>query len=84
VSDVRGIRSFAVPAVKAVDTTAAGDAFNGALAMALAGGRDLDAAVQFANLAAALSVTRAGAQASMPTLAEVERFRMRRRTSVSE
>jgi ribokinase len=58
-------------AVKAVDTTAAGDTFNGAFAAALAAGQSLAEAGRFAATAAALSVTRAGAQASMPTLAEV-------------
>ena len=53
-------------AVTAVDTTAAGDTFNGALVVALAEGADWPAAVAFANRAAALSVTRPGAQASVP------------------
>jgi ribokinase len=60
--------------VSAVDTTAAGDAFNGALGTALARGEVLDTAVRFAHAAAALSVTRPGAQPSLPTLAEVEAF----------
>ncbi len=55
------------PAVTAVDTTAAGDVFNGALAVALAEGQDLGEAVRFANQAAAFSVTKLGAQASAPT-----------------
>lgn len=59
-------------AVEAVDTTAAGDAFNGALAVALASGRALPDAVWFANRAAALSVTRRGAQPSLPRLEELE------------
>lgn len=59
-------------AVKAVDTTGAGDCFVGALAAALAAGRDLSGAMQMANRAAALSVTRKGAAVSMPTLAELE------------
>ena len=50
--------------VKPVDTTAAGDTFNGALAVALAEGMPLADAVRFANAAAAISVTRMGAQAS--------------------
>ena len=62
---VEGIR------VQAVDTTAAGDAFAGALAVALAEGRDTVAAARFANLVGALSVTRMGAQPSMPTRDEV-------------
>lgn len=70
-----GIR-VAVPAyrVEAVDTTAAGDAFNGALAVALARGSGPKDAVQFATAAAAISVSRHGATPSMPTRAEVEAF----------
>ncbi|MCI0423013.1 MAG: ribokinase [Acidobacteria bacterium] len=61
-------------AVRAVDTTAAGDTFNGAFAAALAEGKSpLDAAI-FANAAAALSVTRAGAQTSIPSRQEVDKF----------
>ena len=65
-----------VPAyrVKAVDTTAAGDAFNGAFATALLRGSDPVASVRFASAVAAISVTRHGAQPSMPTQAEVEAF----------
>ena len=60
--------------VKAVDTTAAGDIFNGALAVALAEGKPLKQAVRFANAAAAISVTRLGAQPSAPTRREIEKF----------
>ncbi|MCX6899875.1 MAG: ribokinase [Verrucomicrobia bacterium] len=60
--------------VKAVDTTAAGDIFNGSLAVALAEGKALAAAVRFANAAAALSVTKLGAQPSAPTRKEIEKF----------
>jgi ribokinase len=63
--------------VKAVDTTAAGDIFNGALAVALAEGKALPDAVLFANAAAALSVTRLGAQPSAPTRADIEKLRKR-------
>ncbi len=55
-----------------VDTTSAGDAFHGALAVALAEGRALGAAVRFAAAAGAVAVTRPGVQDSMPTRAEVE------------
>ncbi|NYF80766.1 ribokinase [Granulicella arctica] len=60
--------------VSAVDTTAAGDTFNGALAAALTAGNGLAASGRIASAAAALSVTRMGAQASMPGAAEVSRF----------
>src|SRR5208283_4271591 len=58
--------------VEAVDTTAAGDVFNGALAVALGEGKPLLEAVRFANAAAAISVTRLGAQPSAPTRNEIE------------
>jgi len=60
--------------VDAVDATAAGDAFNGALAVRLAEGRPLAEAARWANQAAALAVTRPGAQPSLPTRAEIELF----------
>ncbi|MEX2514150.1 MAG: ribokinase [Cyclobacteriaceae bacterium] len=62
------------PRVKAVDTTAAGDTFNGALAVGISMDMDLVEAVKFANKAAAISVTRAGAQSSVPHLSETETF----------
>jgi ribokinase len=68
-------RSFPARRVKAVDTTAAGDAFNGALAVSLARGEHLEAAIPFASDVAACSVMRMGAQSSMPTMREVKRFR---------
>lgn len=58
--------------VDAIDTTAAGDTFNGALSVALAENRDIEAALRFANAAAALSVTRSGAQDSIPKRDEVD------------
>jgi ribokinase len=58
--------------VKAVDTTAAGDVFNGALAVAICEGKDMKEAVIFANKAAAISVTRMGAQASAPYKNELD------------
>ncbi len=66
IRDAGGARLIAGRQVEAVDTTAAGDTFNGALAVALASGRSLEDAVGFANAAAAVSVTRRGAQISMP------------------
>lgn len=61
-------------AVEARDTTAAGDTFNAALAVALAEGAPLEHALRFANAAAAVSVTRPGAQTSAPLRREVDDF----------
>jgi ribokinase len=58
--------------VAARDTTAAGDVFNAALAVALAEDRGIEEALRFANASAAISVTRMGAQASVPARAEVD------------
>ena len=60
--------------VKAVDTTGAGDAFNGAFAVGLLSGKSPVQSAKFANAVAAISVTRRGAQPSMPTRNEVETF----------
>ena len=60
--------------VTATDSTAAGDVFNGALAAALAGGMQVQKAVEFAQKAAAISVTRMGAQPSAPFFYEIEKF----------
>lgn len=59
-------------AVRALDTTGAGDAFNGALAAALAQGRPIEEAVRRAVVAGALATTRVGAREGMPTAAELE------------
>jgi ribokinase len=71
-----GVRTLRIPAfpVDVVDTTAAGDAFSGALAVGLAGGGALEQAIALANAAAALTCTRRGAQDSLPDRAEVDRF----------
>ncbi|MCZ7602126.1 MAG: ribokinase [Melioribacteraceae bacterium] len=66
------VKHFETYKVKAVDTTAAGDSFNGALAYSLSIGKSIEEAIHFASYAAAISVTRMGAQTSMPTLKEVE------------
>ncbi|MGA2030877.1 MAG: ribokinase [Thermoguttaceae bacterium] len=63
--------------VEAVDSTAAGDAFNGALACALARGQSGEEAVRQAHLAAAFSVTRLGAQPSLPTAEQLQQFQSR-------
>jgi ribokinase len=72
--DGRGVSLVPSRAVEAVDATAAGDAFNGGLAWALASGMDLPAAVRQACLVGALSATRLGAQPSLPTYEEFVRF----------
>ncbi len=67
-------RHFPGYPVKAADATAAGDTFNGALAVSLAEGASLPRAIDFANAAGALSVTQPGAQASIPSRSQVDRF----------
>jgi len=69
-----GEASYMVPArkVKAVDTTAAGDTYNGAMCVALAEGKTLKEALEFATKASAIAVTRMGAQPSVPTREEVD------------
>jgi ribokinase len=66
--------AVAAPKVNAIDTTAAGDEFNGAFAVACSEGASLIEACRFAAHAAALSVTRLGSQASMPSRQEFDRF----------
>lgn len=60
--------------VKVVDTTAAGDAFMGGLACALAEGKPMKEALRFANAAGALATTKLGAQPSLPSRKEIETF----------
>lgn len=60
--------------VQPVDTTGAGDTFNGAFCVALSEGKSVEAAIDFANAAAALSIQKFGAQAGMPTHNEVLQF----------
>ena len=74
IADATGSRRVPGFKVKAVDTTAAGDIFNGALAVALAEHQPLDQAVRFANAAAAISVTRLGAQPSAPSRKEIAKL----------
>jgi len=75
VASADGLRTI-VPGfrVSVVDSTAAGDAFNGGLAVALMKGMELAPAVRFAAAVGAASVTRAGAQPAMPTVREVDRL----------
>ncbi|AXI60878.1 ribokinase [Pseudomonas kribbensis] len=70
-----GYQHFLAPKVKAVDTTAAGDTFVGGFAAALAAGKTEVEAIRFGQIAAALSVTRAGAQPSIPTSSDVQAFK---------
>ncbi|MCP1419951.1 ribokinase [Pseudomonas laurylsulfativorans] len=74
-ADGQRFEHFPAPVVKAVDTTAAGDTFVGGFAAALAGGQDEVQAIRFGQVAAALSVTRAGAQPSIPALSDVQAFK---------
>ncbi len=60
-----------------IDTTGAGDTFNGALTYMLSLGKDLEEAIQFANVAASLSTEKLGAQEGMPTFEKVEKTRIK-------
>jgi len=70
----QGFEHFPAPKVQAVDTTAAGDTFVGGFAAALASGQSEASAIRYGQIAAALSVTRAGAQPSIPTISDVKAF----------
>ena len=69
-----GVKKIPAFSVEAVDTVGAGDCFSAALAVALAEGRNAEEAARFACAAAAISVTRPGAQTSLPVRREVEQF----------
>ncbi|VEF10317.1 ribokinase [Pseudomonas fluorescens] len=71
----KGFEHFPAPKVQAVDTTAAGDTFVGGFAAAHASGKSEGEAIRFGQVAAALSVTRAGAQPSIPTMSDVQAFK---------
>jgi len=81
--DGRTNTEMLIPAcpVQAVDSTAAGDCFVGALAVGLCEGQTIAGAAAFASAASAISVTRAGAQPSLPSRAEVEKFICERKPS---
>jgi ribokinase len=83
VADDRGVTALPADPVEVVDTTGAGDCFAAALGFGLAGGRDARQAARFAAAAAALAVTRPGAQAT-PSRAEAEAFIRRRDHPVAE
>ncbi len=73
-ADLTGMRLIEGYSVQAIDTVAAGDSFNGALAKALVDGKSLEEAVRLANAVGALTVMRHGAVPSLPTKEEVEQF----------
>ena len=68
------MHTMASPRVKAVDTLAAGDTWHGAMALALAEGRETREAIEFASAVAALKCTRFGGRASIPRREEFERW----------
>lgn len=70
----QGTRHYPAFKLRAIDTTAAGDVFNGALAVAITNQLSWNKAIPFANAAAAISVTRYGAQTSIPYKVEVDNF----------
>ena len=72
----KGAVYFSSYTVNTVDTTGAGDVFNGTLATAITNGAPLEDAIDFAAAAAAISVSREGAQPSIPTLVEIDSFQM--------
>jgi len=73
-ADEASAKAFPAHAIKVVDTVGAGDAFNGALAAALAAGRSCDAAIGWAVAAASLSVAAEGAQGGLPDRARIDEF----------
>jgi ribokinase len=74
IGDAKGIRRIPGFKVKAIDTVAAGDSFNGALAYYILNGMEIDDAVYFANAVGALTVTKEGAIPSLPNRQEVDAF----------
>lgn len=69
-----GSAVFSPPSIEVVDTTAAGDTFNGAIAVGLSEGKTIEQSIEFANHASTITVSRKGAQSSIPTREEVENF----------
>lgn len=83
VIDSEGCRVIPTYEVPVVDTVGAGDAFNGALALAISLGAPIDEAVTFANMVASIKVTRRGAQAGLPRIKDVLRFAEERSVELS-
>jgi ribokinase len=83
-SNITNSDQFDPPRVQVIDSTGAGDIFNGALATALANGKEWIDAIEFATNAASISVTRMGAQVAAPTLKEVEEFSLNLKKSLEE
>lgn len=73
--DNSGHQMFKAMKVEAIDTTAAGDSFTGALAYAIDQGKSIEEAIDLATKVAALSVTKKGAQSSLPSMNEVNEFK---------
>ena len=73
-ADGDGFRTYPARKAEAVDTTAAGDCFNGAFVVALAEGMSEDEAIRFANAASSMAVTKKGAQSSIPSREELEQI----------
>lgn len=69
-----GLKTYSAYKVNAIDTTAAGDSFIGAVAVAMNAGKSLEEAIHFATAVGALTVTKEGAQSSLPLIHEVEKF----------
>jgi ribokinase len=67
---------FPAEKVEVVDSTGAGDAFNGALAFALSTGESIERAVQLAVSVASFSVTKMGAQSSLPSLKDIDFYKI--------
>jgi len=72
--DSNTARHFPAPAVKAIDSTGAGDIFSGAFMSALASGKTMSVSIEYATAAAAISTTRLGVIESIPSREEVDSF----------
>jgi len=77
----RGDKIINIPSleVDVIDTTGAGDTFNGAFAQSIVKGKTVEESIKFANIAGAISVTKFGAQGGMPTVEEINKFIKKRK-----